>query len=492
MSETANQEKPKAPGRELTPAQEKFNSIRGLLDRAKSQIALALPKHMTPERMTRVALTALSRQPLLLECTPESFVLAMLSASAMGLEPDGRLGHLIPYRNRKNQNRYEAQFQADYKGLVDIAYRSGLVRLVSCGAVREGDTFEYTEGTGGFVKHRRDLRASDEQRGELYAAWAQAELPGGAQPFVVLSKADVMRRRRSSQAGDSEYSPWNTHPDSMWKKSAVKELCKFIPSSPELNHAIIADDAAEMGERPPAIDATFLDLGEARNGNDGSPGTKSAVLAAKLKAAAGEKAAQQAPDRVGDTAAASLERKKEDFKRQLAEAQAREQTDEHAGQHATEHGGDATIESSAGETVATIPSEPMTSASGAQASNEGLLFGDDNETPPWGAASPSSVTPEEMTEALVDRFSRCNTFDDVLGIERDMRAALVNHVLSDPKRVVSCFYNAALILVPDPDRLATLRDQGNADFAAKLVAQSEKMRLGKAFKDAERRLGVGA
>lgn len=102
-------------------------TIRHELNRAAANLKMALPKHMTTDRMIRIALSAISRQPLLLECTPQSIALALIMASETGLEPNGRDAHLIPYWNKKIQ-AYEAQFQPDYKGLVQLAYRSGQVK----------------------------------------------------------------------------------------------------------------------------------------------------------------------------------------------------------------------------------------------------------------------------------------------------------------------------------------------------------------------------
>ena len=95
-------------------------SVRDLIsaDKTKLEIAKVLPKHLTPERMTRVALTATMKNPKLLECTPESLMNALLVCSQAGLEPDGRLAHLIPYGN-------VVQVIFDYKGLVTLALRNG-------------------------------------------------------------------------------------------------------------------------------------------------------------------------------------------------------------------------------------------------------------------------------------------------------------------------------------------------------------------------------
>ena len=110
---------------ETTVAKKPSNTIKGILssDVMKSQIAAALPKHCTPERMIRAGLTAITKTPELANCTQESFFAAMLSLSQWGLEPDGRHAHLIPYKRT-------CQLIIDYKGYVQLCYRSGMVKSI--------------------------------------------------------------------------------------------------------------------------------------------------------------------------------------------------------------------------------------------------------------------------------------------------------------------------------------------------------------------------
>ena len=78
---------------------------------AKKQIAAALPEHMTVDRQVRVALTALNKTPKLAQCTQGSFVEALMTCSELGLEPNGRHAHLVPYGDR-------CTLIVDYKGLI--------------------------------------------------------------------------------------------------------------------------------------------------------------------------------------------------------------------------------------------------------------------------------------------------------------------------------------------------------------------------------------
>ncbi len=122
-------------------------TIKGLLEGPdfKAAIAKSLPTHLKPDRFIRVAVTALTRVPKLAECDKASFFNAMLSLSQTGLEPDGRNAHLIPFWNSRRQVN-EVQLIIDYKGLVELAMRSGQVASIHADKVCENDIFEYNMG----------------------------------------------------------------------------------------------------------------------------------------------------------------------------------------------------------------------------------------------------------------------------------------------------------------------------------------------------------
>jgi recombination protein RecT len=104
-------------------------------------IASSCSKHVTPERLVRVACAAISRQPLLASCTRESLYLALTNCGQLGLEPN-LLGsaYLVPYRNRKT-GQYEAQMIPGYRGLIELARRSGQIKTLQAFEVNEKDDF---------------------------------------------------------------------------------------------------------------------------------------------------------------------------------------------------------------------------------------------------------------------------------------------------------------------------------------------------------------
>lgn len=206
----------------------------------KEQLAAALPKHLTSDRFVRVLMTATIKTPKLLECTQASLFKSVYDCASMGLEPDGRRAHLIPYENRR-AGVVECQLIVDYKGLAELVMRSGLVSYLHADVVREGDTFDYSMGElQGHVPHflRRDKDKPSEP-GKVIAAYALARMKDGASKTEVMSYADVEAIRTRSRAGGS--GPWQTDWNEMAKKTAFRRLSKWLPLSPEIRDAMEKD-----------------------------------------------------------------------------------------------------------------------------------------------------------------------------------------------------------------------------------------------------------
>jgi recombination protein RecT len=197
-------------------------------DDFKEAVAKALPKHLTPDRFLRVAITALTKTPKLAQCDQASFFGALLTLSQYGLEPDGRSAHLIPYGST-------CQLILDYKGIVELVMRTGLVSKLHADVVCENDEFEYNLGE--IVTHKIDLR---QPRGEMFAAYATCQFKDGATSAVVLSKQEIDDVRNRSRAGKS--GPWVTDYNEMAKKTAFRRLSKWLPLSAEVRDLMAKDD----------------------------------------------------------------------------------------------------------------------------------------------------------------------------------------------------------------------------------------------------------
>lgn len=213
----------------VIPAQGKTINDLLMSDDFKDKVALSLPKHMTPDRFARIALTALHRTPKLKECTRESLFQCLYDLSAMGLEPDGRRAHLIPYGDK-------ATLIIDYKGLVELAMRSGEVASIHADVVCENDDFIYDLGQ--IKSHKINFK---KPRGEMYAVYVIIGLRNADQPKCeVMTKEEVEGIRKRSKAGNS--GPWISDFGEMAKKTVFRRASKWITLSPELREKLEKDD----------------------------------------------------------------------------------------------------------------------------------------------------------------------------------------------------------------------------------------------------------
>lgn len=219
--------------------------LKDYINRNKQSLMEVIPKHLNAERMAKLALVAASRQPLLLQCTPESILRSVMDASALGLEPNTGLGlaYLVPYKNNK-AGVWESQFIPSYKGLVDLARRSGNIISIEAHVVRKADKFECEFGLSPKLVHVPAFDVDD--AGPVRLVYAVARLADGGTQAEVMTMQEINKVRTCSRAGD--FGPWKEWPEEMAKKTVVKRLCKMLPLSTELQSAIAADNAMETGE----------------------------------------------------------------------------------------------------------------------------------------------------------------------------------------------------------------------------------------------------
>lgn len=222
-------------------------------DQFKQQLALSLPKHLTPDRFARIALTCVRKVPKLMNCTQESVMSCLLQLSQYGLEPDGRRAHLIPYGT-------ECTLIIDYKGLAELALRSGLVSSLHADIVRQGDVFEYSLGK--VSKHvpwyLRTDKLKPDDAGKVIAAYAICENKDGTCSSAVLSYEEVEAVRKRSRAGNN--GPWISDWSEMAKKTAFRRLSKWLVLSPEFRDAVKVDEEAELLHEDVAAPVKLSDL----------------------------------------------------------------------------------------------------------------------------------------------------------------------------------------------------------------------------------------
>jgi recombination protein RecT len=210
-------------------------SFSKFMDGFKKQMQLALPKHLTPDRMARLVLSEFSKSEQLQRCEPRSIAASVMTACTLGLEIGYGQGYLIPYKTT-------CTFVPGWKGLVDIANRSGRVSVWT-GAVFDGDTFEYALGDRPFVNH---VPGDEDGSDKLTHVYAVGRVRGSEYPVIEVWSLKKVRKHRDkyNKVGNRHYS---FRDEEMYaRKVALLQVLKYMPSSVELSNAVTASNAAEM------------------------------------------------------------------------------------------------------------------------------------------------------------------------------------------------------------------------------------------------------
>lgn len=209
-----------------------------LSDQFKKQLALAVPKHLSADRMARIAATEVRKTPALLNTTPASFLGAVMQSAQLGLEPGSALGqaYLVPYGN-------QCQLILGYRGMIDLARRSGQVLSLSAFAVHEGDDFNYQLGLHPDIHHVPSCEA-DRVKKPITFVYAVATLRGGGYQFEVMSRAEV----EAVKAKAKSKNVWNSYFEQMALKTVIRRLFKYLPVSIEALQVANVDAKREAGE----------------------------------------------------------------------------------------------------------------------------------------------------------------------------------------------------------------------------------------------------
>ena len=292
---------------------EKYNRMEAIVNSPDTlaKIKAKLPAHITEERMARTFLFALTQTPALLECTPESLMSAVMEASILGLPTDGILGHgyILPYKDK-------AKFIPGYRGLIDLARRSGQVNWIQARVVYDDDEFDFAYGIEPFLTHKPVPRNEGEtEDGRVVAFYAAAKLVTGEIVFEVMYRDDIEAIRRGSPAG--KRGPWVTHWVPMGQKTVVRKLMKYLPLSTDIQSAVLGDEYAEAGlldkiiePEPGDLDADFETLGSVTEGleddSEESPTFEGKGRISNKEDEDFEKAIQTLVSRAGDATTSDL------------------------------------------------------------------------------------------------------------------------------------------------------------------------------------------
>lgn len=230
----------------VTGPQARLNTLKDLFEKAKPNLAAVLPKHLTPERLIKIATSAASRNPELLDCTKESVLLAVVQAGTLGLEPNTALHQcaLVPYKNERTGKK-EAQLIVEYRGLCQLAYNSGDIEAIYAHEICANDAWDVELGTNKRLYHKPCVTGP---RGDAVAFYAVVKFKRGGTDFSFMTKAEVDEIRNGSPGRNGD--AWTKRYNEMGKKTAIRRLTKTTPMSQDksLAKAIDMDDRAESGQ----------------------------------------------------------------------------------------------------------------------------------------------------------------------------------------------------------------------------------------------------
>ena len=223
--------------------QQQRNDFRKLLEKVQPRLQKALPSFIPANRFIQTVLTMVNKNPKLLECTQASLFGALFQSAQLGVLPDNVLGqaYLIPFAN-KRKRVVECQFILGYKGLRELAFRTGQVKRFQSRSVYKNDFFRFAYGLDEVLEHTPSDQAD---RGPLTHVYSVIEFTNGGRMFDVMTKEDVDKVRAGSPGKNSD--PWVKYYSEMAEKTSLRRLSKAAPLSPEFNRAVEMDEAADQG-----------------------------------------------------------------------------------------------------------------------------------------------------------------------------------------------------------------------------------------------------
>lgn len=240
-----------APNTQLAKVCSSPKELLQILETSKSAIANALPKHLNPDRMLRLALTAFSTTPALRNCTGQSILAAIVVASQLGLEPGVRgQAYLIPYKDT-------CTLVPGWIGLVGLLNNSGRATAWT-GAVFDGDRFDISIGSSPHINHEPGPNAGEEEK--LIGAYACGRVNGAEVPVIEYWTIDRIKRHRDkfNKVGARHYS--FQHIEMYARKVVLLQVLKYMPSSIELSNAIVASDSVERGGSSRVEDGIVIEV----------------------------------------------------------------------------------------------------------------------------------------------------------------------------------------------------------------------------------------
>jgi recombination protein RecT len=191
--------------------------------------------------------SAVQNNPQLQECTNQSILSAALLGESLNLSPSPMLGYfyMVPF-NDKNRGKV-AQFQIGYKGLIQLAIRSGQYKKINVMAIKKGE-LEYFDPLNEDIKV--NLMVDDwnaREQAETIGYYATFELVNGFKKSIYWSKEQMEAHALQYSQGyraKKGYTFWEKDFDAMAYKTMLRQLLsKWGIMSTEMVSAIDSDES---------------------------------------------------------------------------------------------------------------------------------------------------------------------------------------------------------------------------------------------------------
>lgn len=234
------------------------SDFRTLLTRAWPRIKAVLPSHVSPERLYQMWVSTINQTPKLAECTPYSLLSCIMKCSALGMEPSAVDGlgraYILPFFNKKS-GRMEATFILGYKGIIDLARRSGQIASIETGAIYNGENVRYwIDDDGKHLEHEPSLDGAHDLR-DFRGAYCRVAFTNGGKMVEYMSRAEIEAIKKRSKSAN--YGPWVTDYEAMARKTVLRRAAPYMPMSVEAHEAIERAD-----ETTPDYGALFTPIVE--------------------------------------------------------------------------------------------------------------------------------------------------------------------------------------------------------------------------------------
>lgn len=259
--------------------------LRHDINSMESQFKLALPAHIPSAKFVRTVLTALQNNPDLLKADRQSVLSGCMKAAQDGLLIDNRDAALVIFKTKDGDNWVmKAQYMPMVSGILKKARNSGQISTISAHVAYQNDKFLYVLGDEEKIIHEPNML----ERGKPIAAYAIVKLKDGSvqREVMTISEIDAIRKRsRTSDKG-----PWVTDWAEMARKTVLRRIAKYIPSSADKEGESLVDITSRDD------DLYDMETGEVTETQNDKPQRKTKAASAILEGNAVEVTNEPLPD----------------------------------------------------------------------------------------------------------------------------------------------------------------------------------------------------